>query len=129
MLFDRALITATHHRIEALKSEFDKTEQETALINKRETLLAVPKTQFSELRVIQDDLKPLYELWVVASGFNTTMPQWIEEKFERIDAGVVETQIAEWINELKRLQKTNLCIEHPKQKELRDFMYKSLMHF
>jgi hypothetical protein len=35
-----------------LKKEFDEVEKATALINKRETLLGVAKTQFSELRVI-----------------------------------------------------------------------------
>ena len=42
----------------------------TIQINKREALLSVPKTSFSELKKIQDDLKPLYELWAVASRFN-----------------------------------------------------------
>jgi len=37
--------------------------------------------------------------------------------------------IDEWINELKRLQKTNLITSNPKQKELQKFMYDSLNHF
>lgn len=65
-MFDVNIIEETFHRIELLKSEFDEVEKSTALINKRETLLSVAKTQFSELRVIQDDLKPLYELWIIA---------------------------------------------------------------
>jgi hypothetical protein len=78
-------------------------------------LLGVTKTQFAELRVIQDDLKPLYELWLVASRFCRTLPQWVEGKFDQLDAGLIETKIDEWINELKRLQKTNLVTDNPKQ--------------
>lgn len=50
--FNIQLIEETFHRIEHLKQEFDEVEKATALINKRETLLGVSKTQFSELRVI-----------------------------------------------------------------------------
>jgi len=99
------------------------------LINKRETLLGVAKTQFTELRTIQDDLKPLYELWLVASKFCRTLPQWVEGRFDGLDAGLIEAKVDEWINELKRLQKTNLVTENDKQQELQKFMYDSLIHF
>jgi|TARA_B110001450_G_C17624939_1_gene482753 hypothetical protein len=85
------------------------------LINKRETLLGVAKTQFTELRTIQDDLKPLYELWLVASKFCRTLPQWVEGSFAQLDAGLIEAKVDEWINELKRLQKTNLVADNDKQ--------------
>ena len=52
MKFDIDTIEEVYHKIEHLKSNFDEVERSTALINKRETLLSVPKTQFSELRVI-----------------------------------------------------------------------------
>lgn len=98
-----------------MKQHYDDVERATALINKRETLLGEPKTAFSELRRIQDDLKPLYELWLVASKFCRTLPQWVEGQFDQLDAGQIETNVDEWINELKRLQKTNLVIDNPKQ--------------
>ena len=91
-----------------LKATFDEVETATAKINQRETLLAVPKTQFSELSVILDDLKPLYELWVVASRFAKVFPEWVEGKFETLDAAEIESKVDEWINELKRLEKTQL---------------------
>jgi len=56
------------------------------LINKRENLLGVEKTQFTELKTIQDDLKPLFELWIVASKFGKVFPEWIEGVFEGLDA-------------------------------------------
>ena len=85
------------------------------MINKRETLLGAAKTQFTELRTIQDDLKPLYELWLVASKFCRTLPQWVEGRFDQLDAGLIEAKVDEWINELKRLQKTNLVTDNDKQ--------------
>jgi hypothetical protein len=86
-----------------LKLEFDEVERATTLINKRETLLGVQCTEFSELKTIHDNLKPLYELWHVASKFGQIMPGWVEEKFENIDAAYVELKTEEWLNELKRL--------------------------
>jgi hypothetical protein len=46
-----------------LKNEYDSIERLTAQINKRENLLGVAQTEFKELRIILDDLKPLYDLW------------------------------------------------------------------
>lgn len=113
--FKPSHVEGIYHNIEHLKSNFDEVERSTALINKRETLLGVQKTQFTELRAILDDLKPLYDLWLVASRFARTLPQWIEDKFDLLDAGVIETKIDEWINELKRLQRTDLVANNEKQ--------------
>ena len=129
MSFDKDEIDKTFNKIEHLKQSFDVVEKDTALINKRETLLQKPKTSFSDLRRIQDDLKPLYELWVVASKFNKTMPSWVEGKFDKLDAALIESTIDEWINELKRLHKTNLVADNKKQGELQKFMAESLNHF
>lgn len=57
------------------------------------------------------------------------MPQWIEDKFDLLDAGVIETKIDEWINELKRLQRTDLVANNEKQQEIQKFMFGSLTHF
>ena len=84
----------------------------TIQINKREALLGVPKTSFSELKKIQDDLKPLYELWAVASRFNNQVPTWLEGQFEGIESSDLETTVDEWLIELKRLQKTQLVEKH-----------------
>jgi division protein CdvB (Snf7/Vps24/ESCRT-III family) len=90
MSFDKDEINKTFNKIESLKQNFDVVEKDTALINKRETLLGVAKTSFSDLRKIQDDLKPLYELWVVASKIEKTMPIWVEGKFDTLDAAAIE---------------------------------------
>jgi hypothetical protein len=39
----------------------------------------------------------------------------VEGQFDQLDAGEIETKVDEWITELKRLQKTNLVIDNPKQ--------------
>ena len=64
--FDPVFIEDVYNRIEQLKHKYDQVERDTNLINKRESLLGVPKTEFIELKVIQDKLKPLYEMWIVA---------------------------------------------------------------
>jgi hypothetical protein len=97
-----------------LKQEFDEVERATSLINKREKLLGVEQTEFSDLKIIQDDLKPLYELWLVASNFGQILPSWVEDKFDAVDSMYVDLKTEEWLNELKRLQKTQLVEENPK---------------
>lgn len=101
----------------------------TIQINKRESLLGVPKTSFNELKKIQDDLKPLYELWAVASRFNNQIPSWVESQFEGINAIDMEVTVEEWVIELKRLQKTQLVESNKRQAELLEFMYGTLTYF
>ena len=84
--FDPNFIDSVFAEIEDLKYRFDEVETATSLINKRENLLGVEKTQFTELKTIQDDLKPLFELWIVASKFGKVFPEWIEGTFESLDA-------------------------------------------
>jgi hypothetical protein len=110
--FDSRLIDRTFNQTEQLKITFDEVSMLTIQINKREALLGVPKTSFSELKKIQDDLKPLYELWAVASRYNQQIPVWLEGQFEGIESGDLENTIEEWLIELKRLQKTALVENH-----------------
>jgi dynein heavy chain len=127
--FDARLIDEIFRKTQNLKQEFDDVERATSLINKREKLLGVTQTEFLDLKTIQDDLKPLYELWLVASNFGATMPTWIEDRFDAVDAGYVDLKTEEWLNELKRLQKTQLVAGNPRQAELQKFMMDSLFHF
>lgn len=129
MKFDPAAIEQVYLKIDHLKQCYDDVERATALINRRETLLGVTKTQFQDLRALQDDLKPLHELWRVAYRFARTIPQWVEGRFDALDAAQVEARVEEWSNELKRLQKTHLVTENPKQQELQKFMADALGHF
>lgn len=91
-----------------MKGEYERVQRLCILINKRQQLLGLEKTEFSELKRIQDDLKPLYELWAVASRFNSLFPQWLEGNFEMLDAGEFENTLEEWLIELKKLQKTQM---------------------
>lgn len=112
------MVDQTYDRTEKMKVEFDEVEKLTTVINKREALLGITKTHFSELKQIQDDLKPLFELWAVASRFNNTMPIWLEGQFEGLDSAEIDNTVEEWLIELKRLQKTNVVLNHKRQAEL-----------
>lgn len=129
MKFDPQLVEKVFLKVDTLKQTYDEVERATALINKRETLLGVAKTQFVELRQVQDDLKPLHELWRVAYRFGRTMPPWVEGRFDQLDAAAIEVRVEEWTNELKRLQKTALVTEHPKQQELQKFVADAVSQF
>ena len=43
------------------------------------------------------------------------MPQWVEGRFDLLDAGAIEARVEEWASELKRLAKTSLIASHEKQ--------------
>ena len=101
--FDCPLAASNFKKIDTIKIEFDEIDRLTIVINKRESLLGIPKTKFGELKVVQDELKPLYDLWNVAQAFGKTMPIWVEGSFEDLDAADIEQTLEEWSTELKRL--------------------------
>lgn len=129
--FDPDLIETTFARTEKMKGEYERVQRLCILINKRQQLLGVEKTEFGELKRIQDDLKPLYELWAVASRFAGTFPQWLTGPFEAMEAGDIENTMEEWFIELKKLQKTSLIVNDKKgqQKGLLMFMYDVIVYF
>ena len=127
--FDSEEIEKTFEATEKLKVRFDEVNTLTIQINKRESLLGEPKTSFADLKKIQDDLKPLYELWAVASRYNNTVPLWLEGPFEGIESGDLENTVEEWIIELKRLQKTQLIEKNKRQAELLQFIFETLGYF
>jgi hypothetical protein len=115
-----------YYKLEVLKGQFDEVEELTHTINKREQLLMLRPTSFQELFKIQDDLKPLHELWDVSMTLARTLPSWVEGKFEDVDPTLIEIRVEEWHTELRRLEKTNLINEFPKQKEFMNFMKDAL---
>ena len=91
--------------------------------------MGVSQTEFKELRVIQDDLKPLHDLWQMALKFGRAFPVWLEGKFDMLDSDTIENNVNDWVNELKRLSKNQFLQSQEKQLELLSFVYQSLIQF
>ena len=47
---------------------------------------------------------------------------WFEGKFENLDSEQIDSNVNEWANELKRLSKSSIIQNAPKQKELLEFI-------
>jgi len=106
--FNSQVIAETWEKVQQMYEDFGEIDKLTIVINKREVLLGINKTSFALLKEIQDDLKPMYDLWQVSSKYNTTMPIWLEGNFNDLDGQEIEQTLEDWLIELKRLQKTNL---------------------
>ena len=57
------------------------------------------------------------------------MPQWVEGRFDQLDAAQIEVRVDEWTSELKRLQKAPLIADHPRQLELLKYVADALGQF
>jgi hypothetical protein len=68
----------------------------------------VTKTDFKDLKLIQDELKPLHELWTVAYKFKKTIPSWIEGPFDNLDAIAMEIATEECLRVWAILRSTSL---------------------
>lgn len=112
--FEPEVIEDVHELILDLKEQYDEVEKMTIQINKRELLLTVEKTEFKELRQVYDELKPIVDLWSLASKFNLLFPTWLEGKFEYLDAESIDINVSDWSNELKRMSKNSFVQSAPK---------------
>ena len=88
--FNSRIIAETWEVVQRMFDEFGEIDKLCIVINKREVLLGINKTSFAMLKEIQDDLKPLYDLWQVSSRFNSTMPNWLEGNFNDLDGQEIE---------------------------------------
>ena len=114
--------------METLKNDYYDTEQITVQINKREDLLGMERTIFTALKIVQDELRPLHDLWTLANQFNETFGVWMEEKFERLESDQIERTVNEWTRALSKLSKTVLN-QYTKPKELIIFLQRVLEKF
>ena len=94
--------------IEKLKNDYYETEQQTIQINKRETLLGVEKTLFTTLKMVQDELRPMHDLWSIANQFNETFGVWMDERLEQLESEQIERCVNDWPRALSKLSKTVL---------------------
>ena len=78
---------------------------------------------------IYEHLRPLYELWLIASKVGSVLPEWVEGPFEALDPLIIEQKTDEWVTDLKRLHKTQLVLSNPKQLEMQRYMEQSLVFF
>lgn len=72
--FEPDVIEEVSDVIEGIKEDYEDVERMTIQINKREMLLAIDKTDFKELRMAYDELKPVSDLWLCANKFNQAFP-------------------------------------------------------
>ena len=59
-----------------------------------------------------DNFKPLYDLWLVADQFRRLFVGWFEDPLEKLDAGLMDNQMEEWMIEMKRLKKFAILTEN-----------------
>jgi len=83
---DPEQVVLVFQRIDQLRNQYEAMDKMTLVINKRQALLGVPKSDFHDLKEIQDDLKPLYDLWSMVDRYATTLPKWIENPLDQIEA-------------------------------------------
>lgn len=119
---------AAYEGIEQMKNEYYETEQQTIQINKRETLLGVEKTLFTALKMVQDELRPMHDLWSIANQFNETFGVWMEEKFELLESEQIERSVNDWQRALQKLSKTVLN-QNKKPMEMLRFILKVIEKF
>ena len=84
--FDSPTIQDVSEQIIDLKQKFDEIDRTTVTINKRQSLLGIQRTDFKSLKEVQDDLKPLFDLWTVANVYRQKVPVWLEGPIDRVDA-------------------------------------------
>ena len=73
-------------QVSQMKDKFDEIDKITVTINKRQSLLGIEKTEFKALREVQDDLRPLYDLWTVAKNYKDKVFVWMEGPIDNVDA-------------------------------------------
>jgi hypothetical protein len=72
--FEPDIIEEVSEVIDGVKEDYEDVERMTIQINKREMLLGIDKSDFKELRIAYDELKPVSDLWQVANKFNLAFP-------------------------------------------------------
>lgn len=106
--FDSLHIESNSVKMDKLKERIDECQQTCDVINKRQSLLSLPVTKFTDAYKLQSDIKPFVKLWTIAEKFRVAFPIWIDGNFEVLDAEEMEDNIVNWWKSLNRLSKSKI---------------------
>lgn len=126
--FDSYHIEILSQRMNILKQGIDECQQKYDIINRRESLLCLRVTKFTEVFKLQAEIKLFVQLWSIANSFRKAFPIWMDGNFEMLDAKEIEDNIGDWWKSLNRLSKSRLN-EYYHPMNLLNYLYNKLEDF
>ncbi len=85
---EKSMYTQIYHNFEFVNSaKYDILEAKTQArnLNRRETLLDLPTTNYGVLEQLQVDIEPFFNLWSIAYEFSTSRKEWQYGPFLELD--------------------------------------------
>ena len=126
--FDSFHIEQLARRMEILKQGIDEWQQKWDIINRRESLLCLRVTKFTDVFKISAEIKLFVQLWSIADNFRKAYPIWMDGNFEMLDAEEIEENIVDWWKSLNRLSKSRIN-EYYHPINLLNYLYNKLEEF
>ena len=126
--FDPLHIENLSQRMKVLKQGIDECQKKCDVINRRESLLCLRVTKFTEVFKLQAEIKLFVQLWSIADNFREAYPIWMDGNFELIDAEEIEDNIVDWWKSLNRLSKSKIN-EYYHPMNLLNYLYNKLEEF
>ena len=126
--FDSFHIEQLSRRMEILKQGIDEWQQKCDIINRRESLLCLRVTKFTDVFKLSAEIKLFVQLWSIADNFRKAYPIWMDGNFEMLDAEEIEENIVDWWKSLNRLSKSRIN-EYYHPMNLLNYLYNKLEEF
>ncbi len=96
---EKSMYTQIYHNFEFVNSaKYDILEAKTQArnLNRRETLLDLPTTNYGVLEQLQVDIEPFFNLWSIAYEFSTSRKEWQYGPFLELDWTNMESDTSHW---------------------------------
>ena len=83
-----------------LNLELSEVEEDAQKINKRQEALGIDRTEFPELQILKNEIKPCTQLWEAITQFNEVFDDWWTKAISQIDLHELEDYCADWYRKL-----------------------------
>ena len=76
LFWDKDIVAQNVKTIRALKMELDRVESVMKTIVRRQMQLGFTITEFKEMEVLKNEIKPVIQLWETIEEFDATIETW-----------------------------------------------------
>lgn len=111
-IWDVKYIEQITDKINELNKMLAEVEDETKTINRRQEALQMKLSDFPELFMLKNEIKPQLQLWETVTQYNSMIEQWKEKPISKITIEEYEDFINEWYRKLLFVMRSSKLAKH-----------------
>ena len=115
--------------MDKLNEDIAKAEEDTLQINEKQKALLMEITEFPELDMLRNEIKPCVHLWEAIAQFNQVIDEWRIKPIYQVVIDEFEDNCADWSRKLNFAKRSAMLNKYPGPMSFIDYILKQIEKF